>query len=327
MNIKVLSRDLKQFKRVTRAKVIKITAYDSKVELYANPNRDVEVLRELQGGVNEIGSTIINADVIDLLPVGEVIITDNSINIENICISYNCEDSDLDYTPFVSNEILVNKLENNKLKEILETKYSLAKDFTREVLQNIYLSKNDAVAIDGYRLAKRITNFNLNNDIFIPQEVVKVLNNINGDGYIGRNDISIVFGIGDYKIRFINQDWDYINYRTLIPKENQIIFTVDASTILNILKRANRLKTNLVRFEINNNKLAICVDRFDINFKEILDINCNEELNIAFNIKYLLDLFKIAKGEVTLELKSCVSPVIFKQGEKLDMILPIRVSK
>lgn len=64
-----------------------------------------------------------------------------------------------------------------EFKEVMEVLPKVAKDETRPILQGVLFSKNEAVAIDGYRLSKRLLNKELTGDYVVLgkdlKEVVK----------------------------------------------------------------------------------------------------------------------------------------------------------
>ena len=54
-----------------------------------------------------------------------------------------------------------------EFKEIMEVLTKVAKDDTRPILQGVYFGKNEVVAIDGYRLSKRLLNAELSGEYVI----------------------------------------------------------------------------------------------------------------------------------------------------------------
>ena len=52
---------------------------------------------------------------------------------------------------------------------------------------------------------------------------------------------------------------------------------------------------------------------------------CGEDVNIAFNIKYLMAVVNQYKNEnVKVQLKGPNAPMILKSNNKLDLVLPVK---
>ena len=329
MNIEINLKELKEFKRIFKSDFIQVTAMGNKVELYSRDCK-IEFLKVvLDAKIYEDGTVMLPTYLIDVLPPGNITITEKGLNNENTLIDFKEFDKKATYETFAIDDILVKDIKGEILKEMLEVKHAIAKDECRPVLENICLRGNDAVSLDGYRLSKRTTNFNLDRDIFISKDVVKIINKIkvNGNGFIGVQEENIIFKIDEYFIRFKNVSGEFIEYNGLIPKENKIICNVDSKIMLKVLQRAKRLGEYLVNVNIKNKSMDLTINRFDITFNERINVECNGEINLGLNINYLIDTFKVLKGNVSMELNSKVTPVICKQNGKLELILPIRLSK
>ncbi|MFR5264556.1 hypothetical protein [Clostridium sp.] len=330
MNIEINLKELKEFKRIFKSDFIQVTAIDNKVELYSMDCK-VEILKVVPDAkVHEDGIVIIPTYLIDVLPPGDIIITEKGLNNENTLIDFKEFNKTATYKPFSPDEILVKDIKEEVLKEILEVKHAIAKDECRPILENICLRKNDAVSLDGYRLSKRTTDFNLDRDIFIYKDIVKIINKIKikGTSFIGIQEEDVIFKIDEYFIRFKNISGDFIEYNGLIPiKENKVVCDVDSNIVFKVLQRAKRLGEYLLNVSISNGHMDFMINRFDITFNERINVECNGEIELALNINYLIDTFKVLKGEVRIELTGKVTPVIFKQSGKLELILPIRLSK
>lgn len=333
MNIKIEAKELTEFKKVSRAKEVQIKTNGEKIEIYSNVD-DIEILKSIDGVINETGTCTINIGILDLLRDGEIIITEKGIGNSGLQIELLESIEPIEYSPFIENEILVNEIKKDKLKEMLEVSYVIAKkDEYRPIINNIYLKGNEAVALDGYRLAKRITDFELQEQILIPYEVAKILKRIKEDASISKDSSNnIIFKVGSYTIRFENSKEEYIRYWDLIPKDNHIECIIEADTLLGSLRRINKVNrgaydSNLVRLEFKKDKLNVLMKRFDLKIKETLECKCSEEIDVGFNSRYLADALRGVKGEIKITLKSPVSPAILIKENKEDLVLPIRIEQ
>lgn len=332
MNIKIEAKELIEFKKVSRAKEVQIKTNGEKIEIYSNVD-DIEILKSIDGVINETGTCTINIGILDLLKAGEITITEKGLENSGLQIELLESLEPIEYPPFIENEILVSEIKKDELKEMLEVSYAIAKDNYRPILNNIYLKGNEAVALDGYRLAKRITDFELQDQILIPYEVAKILKRIKEDASISKDSSNnIIFKVGAYTIRFENSKETYIRYWDLIPKDNHIECIIEADTLLGSLRRINKVNrgaydSNLVRLEFKKDKLNVLMKRFDLKIKETLECKCNEEIDVGFNSRYLADALRGVKGEIKITLKSPISPAIVIKENKEDLVLPIRIEQ
>lgn len=332
MNIKIEAKELIEFKKVSRAKEVQINANGKKIEIYSNVD-DIEILKSIDGVINETGTCTINIGILDLLKAGEITITEKGLENSGLQIELLESLEPIEYPPFIENEILVSEIKKDELKEMLEVSYAIAKDNYRPILNNIYLKGNEAVTLDGYRLAKRNTKFGLQEQILIPHEAVKILKRIKEDASISKDGSNnIIFKVGSYTIRFENSKETYIRYWDLIPKDNHIECIIEADTLLGSLRRINKVNrgsydSNLVRLEFKKDKLNVLMKRFDLKIKETLECKCSEEIDVGFNSRYLADALRGVKGEIKITLKSPVSPAILIKENKEDLVLPIRIEQ
>lgn len=327
MKIKIDSKDLKEFKKVSKAKKIQIRDFEGKIELYACVD-EIEILKTINGIIEESGAIAINSELIDIFPNGECVLSENGLNFESSLINLLEVPEVIEYDPFFYDDNYVKEIKKDKLKEILEIGYAMPKHDVRPVLKNICLKGNDAVALDGYRLAKRTTNLELEEEILVPCEAVKILKKIKGDAVIDISYSKIIFRIGDYDIRFEKNDLEYIRYWTLIPKEHDIYCEIDSKTLLNSLKRLSKIHqggNRLVRITFQKESLTICSDRFDLRIRETMVCKCNSEITMGFNSEFLMEAVKGFKGTIKIYLKSDIQPALLTKDDKLDLVLPVRI--
>jgi DNA polymerase-3 subunit beta len=145
----------------------------------------------------------------------------------------------------------------------------------------------------------------------------------------------VVFGWGERKLTTRTLEGKYPDYRLLIPKQFQRQITLDRKQLLTALERIAVLsdQTNLVKFSINSSKqsIDISVDSQDRGSgREGLNAQISgEDLDIAFNIKYLMDGLKtLPTQEITISLNGPLEPVILTPlgGVKMTyLVMPVQL--
>lgn len=145
----------------------------------------------------------------------------------------------------------------------------------------------------------------------------------------------VVFGWGERKLTTRTLEGKYPDYRLLIPKQFQRQITLDRKQLLGALERIAVLadQTNLVKFSIDSTKQSIdlSVESQDRGSgRESLSAQISgADLDIAFNIKYLMDGLKtLLTQEITISLNGPLEPVILTPlgGVKMTyLVMPVQL--
>jgi DNA polymerase III subunit beta len=145
----------------------------------------------------------------------------------------------------------------------------------------------------------------------------------------------VVFAWGDQKLTTRTLEGKYPDYRLLIPRQFQRQITIDRKQLLSALERIGILAdtTNLVKFSIDasNSSIALSVEAQDRgNGRELLTAQISgTDLDIAFNIKYLMDGLKtLPTAEITINLNGPLEPVILKPLGGIEMtylVMPVQL--
>ena len=146
----------------------------------------------------------------------------------------------------------------------------------------------------------------------------------------------IVFEWGDHRLTSRTLEGQYPAYRQLIPRQFEREVTLDRRQLLSALERIAVLadqKNNIVKFSIDSDRqeLALSVNAQDVgNGRELLSAQISgESIDIAFNIKYLMDGIKaIGTSEIQMQLNAALSPVILTPVGGLKMtylIMPVQI--
>ncbi|MFI3210851.1 MAG: DNA polymerase III subunit beta [Peptostreptococcaceae bacterium] len=328
--------------------LLKLTGYDLEIAIQTKIE-NIEILKE--------GSIVINSrlfgDILKKLP--NTLIEIEVLNNNMVIIKY--ENSQFEIKGEPSNEypdlpkIKSNdkySLSKNALKNMIkQTVCAVSTDTTKPVLTGELLELSDnkisLVAIDGYRLAVRsydLLDFEYNNKTIIPGKSLNDLNSLltdDGNISVEFNDKYAIFNLDDTIIVTRVLEGDFIDYKKLIPKEYNTKILIKTKEFSESIERASLLsmsstnKNNLIKLIIKSNNLIITSNSDQGNIYE--NINCaleGDELQIAFNCKYLIDGIKnIDSEEITLEFTTNINPCIIKPVDDTEytyLILPVRSS-
>ncbi|MEA4826721.1 MAG: DNA polymerase III subunit beta [Clostridium sp.] len=315
---------------------------------------DLSIETKISADVEEEGSIVVDSkifgEIIRKLPNSDVEIK----TVENNSIEIVCEKSKfnlihMDPEEFPSlpkiNENIIFSISQKILKNMIKgTIFAIAQDETRPILTGILFEVRDKklnlVALDGYRLALRSNNID-NEDIInavIPgktlSEVSKILSEEDENVNITFTPNHILFNLGQTKIISRLLEGEFIKYNSIIPEEYNLKVIAKRSDLLNCIERASLMakdgNTNLIKFDIKDENLIITSNSQLGRVREELNIILQgDELQIAFNSKYLIDVLKIIEeDEIVLEFSSSVSPCVIKNKENNNytyLVLPVRL--
>lgn len=227
---------------------------------------------------------------------------------------------------------------------IRQTIFAIAQDETRPILTGVLFEVKDGtlsfVALDGYRLALKTYQIESSSNIsaVIPgktlNEISKILQATDDMVKITFTPNHILFNLGTTKIISRLLDGEFINYRQIIPDEYRHRAKVNINELTSSIERASLLaregRTNLIKFEVKNDRLAITSNSQMGTVYEEVNIELEGEgIRIAFNSKYFLDVLRIIDAdEVYLEFSTNVSPCLVKKCDDKDyiyLVLPVRL--
>ena len=128
----------------------------------------------------------------------------------------------------------------------------------------------------------------------------------------------------------------YPNYRQLIPRQFERQVTIERKLLLSALERIAVLadqKNNVVKLSLDCEKqeVALSVDAQDVGMgRETIAAQISgESLDVAFNVKYLMDGLKaLSTTEIQMQLNTATSPVILTPLGSLKMtylVMPIQI--
>ncbi|MDD2447698.1 MAG: DNA polymerase III subunit beta [Tissierellia bacterium] len=332
---------------------ILLEANDNKIKL-TSTDLEISIVTFVDCQVIENGSIVVNSrifgDIIRKLPDAPV-----HINVKNNKINIICENSEFniignlgeDYPdlPVVEEEkdfILNKDLLKNAIRQ---TVFATTQDETRPTLTGVLLEINNNeisfVSLDGYRLALKKVNTDSNNEIsiIIPGRSLNELNKIIDDGEddikISITSSQILFNIGDTIFYSRLLEGQFFNYKDIMRKEHKTKVTVNKRDLQNSLERASLLakeeKANLIRLNVMDNNIVIRsnTEIGDV-YEKVDSIQDGEDLNIAFNSKYILEGIKIMDvDEIDLNFMGSLNPCIINGVDDENytyLVLPVRLA-
>jgi len=243
------------------------------------------------------------------------------------------------------------------------TLFATSSDETKQVLTGVHLTvlpdSLEFAATDGHRLAV-VQTFNQNTVPGVNEEIEEPIQNAEPleftlparalrelERMLGMRQSTdtvtlhfeqgqIVFQGGDHRLTSRTLEGQYPAYRQLIPHQFQRQITIERRQLLSSVERIAVLadqKNNIVKFSIDsvNQQLSISVEAQDVGSgRESMSAEISgESLEIAFNVKYLIDGLKaLSTSDIQIQMNTASSPVIMTPLGGLKMtylIMPVQI--
>lgn len=326
-NSSLLNDFIKKSKFV-KSEGIQIRSVDGKIQL-VNCDLESQVMTNVMGDVYEDGSLLIPKEVYPLIKDNQpIIITDDYVEVGSRKIK--CDLKDEDY-PIIEGDFIfkVFDLSDKELKTLLEVEHAISHDITKPILNGIRIEKNKFIAIDGYRMCERIGDFRTEIQVVISN--YKMLKGLRGQIKATCNNRYINYQVGDYNYSNRLLEGEFIEIDKLKPRDNNTLIQIDKNELEEILKSmekvSNKTKNSLVKLSIRNNTLHIKASNKSVSVEDSMKCDSKgDNLDIAFNCKYLLEAVKDMHKIISMKFTTNVNPAILESPGKYEMILPVRVS-
>lgn len=243
------------------------------------------------------------------------------------------------------------------LEGLSSTLFAASSDETKQVLTGVHLTHPEDslefAATDGHRLAVVQTSSEGEEEnspqvskdfaVTIPARALRELERLLGMQQksdlvtLCLDESQLVFELADQRLTSRKLEGAYPAYQQLIPRQFAKQVSVDRSRLLKSLELvavlADQKNNNVVKFSLDNENqtLALSVDAQDIgSAKETIPAQITgETMEIAFNIKYLMDGVKALKSsEIQIQLNSSTQPVILSPLGGLKMtylVMPVQL--
>lgn len=232
------------------------------------------------------------------------------------------------------------------LKEMIrQTTFSTAQDDSKPILRGvlfeIYGNTISLVALDGYRLAMRTEQLRANNvdkNVVVPVrgllEISRMLDDSDDPIEIVFSQTHMMLDMGHTRIMTRLMDGEFIRYKQILPSVHTVRATVNRQELLDSIERvglmARESKKKHIRFSLSGDTIVITANSEIGSSREPIYANITgDDLDIAFNSKYFVDVLKVLDNEyVVLEMNSNISPcaIIPEIGANFYyLILPVRM--
>ncbi|MGA8534022.1 MAG: DNA polymerase III subunit beta [Candidatus Tumulicola sp.] len=202
------------------------------------------------------------------------------------------------------------------------------------------------VATDGYRLAKFVSTLvegiGGSEKYIVPSRALaEVSRNLGGAESIavsalGAQSNQLQITAGDVSITVRLVDGQYPNYQQVIPAKFDRTMTVSTASLIGSLRRAELVagdRASMVKLAIANQTLVVTANS-DISgtaYEELEIEQTGEDLTIAFNARYLVEILNHVKSDKTVvEFLGPLSPAAIRPLEPLDsgrqlyVLMPLR---
>lgn len=238
----------------------------------------------------------------------------------------------------------------NELRNLIDrTKFAMSTEETRYYLNGIYLHASEskgvdvlrAVATDGHRLAQ--CEMPLPEGaagmpgIIIPRKTVGELRKL-----VEEAGDAIKISLSESKIRFAFDhivltskliDGTFPDYQRVIPKGNDKIVDVNPKAFSRAIDRVSTIsdgKSRAVKIALNGKTMTLSANSPEAgSATEDLEVNGNDNMEIGFNARYLLDITQQIEGDgCRLTLADSASPTIIQDAgdaSALYVLMPLRV--
>ena len=326
-----------------------ITATDLDL-IFIHQIKNIEVLSE---GKTTTTSSIMH-DIVRKFPSGKKVnltLTDESklqIESEKSVFNLNCiSPSEFPLTDenFNENEFVINS--KKFLKLLNKCKFSISNDETRHYLSGIYFHQNEvdeknylnAVATDSHRMS--VSKIRLDDKInfepiILPKKTIfqlcSLLDNYDGDVKISNIKSKIKFELSNSILISKLIDGKFPNYIQVIPKNNKKKLEIDLKTFLDSVDRVASVsldKKDGVKFNLTKDTLNLSVNNTNSgDGNESLTVKFDDDLEISFNSRYLIDVASQLDGEkIEIFLNDTGSPALIKDPGDFDSIYVVMPMK
>ncbi len=313
----------------------------------------LSIKTDIQAQVQEEGTAAIPArllfEMINRFPESDVQFSSlNENTVEISCINTKMNLQKMDAAEFPMFPSLTEKeqikVPQNVLKKMIhQTIFSAAVLEDKPILTGLYFDiEKDSltiVALDGYRMAVRKEQIISDSEMgcVIPartlREVSRIINDTDENIKISMSGNMALFEANGTKIYTRLLEGEYIKYKNLLPKECATNIKVETEMMKESIERASVLaregSNNVIKLDIKGNTVEISSTSEMGKINEILPIITEgNDLKIAFNAKYMLDILKtVEEAEVIMQFNTGVSPCTIKKEGSMQyeyLILPVQ---
>ena len=320
-------------------------------------NMETAITYCIDADVSEVGQCVLPAklfgDIIRRLPEGPVtvVVSENfkvSIRAGYASFTISAESAD-DYPelPDVGDGKSI-RMPQAAMKDLIGgTIFAVSENQGRPIHTGVKFEVADgtvsAIAVDGFRLARRTWHFEVptgrNLSFVVPAQALKEVEKILQDG-----DETVAFILGSKHILFQMGgatvicrllDGDFLDWRKVIPTDCPVKLVANVYDLAASIERVGLIVSEKykspVRCVFSNQELLLKTNTTIGAAEDRCTIaGDGKELEIGFNVRYLADALRaVPSEEVCLELTNSLSPIVLTPvDDKQDfayMVLPVRI--
>ncbi|QDZ41227.1 DNA polymerase III subunit beta [Euhalothece natronophila Z-M001] len=232
------------------------------------------------------------------------------------------------------------------------TLFAASTEEAKQVLTGVHLTrKEDSLefaATDGHRLAvlettqEGIEGASEGFAVTIParalRELERMIKTQKEDAVVTMNcdEVQVAFELDSQRLTTRKLEGNYPAYNQLLPNQFSRQLSLERKRLLNSLELVAVLadqQNNVVKFSIDseNQQLSLSVDAKEVgSAQESISAEVTgDSIDIAFNVKYLMDGLKAFKGnEIQMQLNEASQPIIFTPLGGLKMtylVMPVQL--
>lgn len=327
---------------------VTVTGYDLKIAIRAKTDAEVQ-----EQGVVALNAKLFS-DIIRKMPEGELFFSaDNSGATEIKCGNAHFHIAGLDTKDYPElptvdgkHSVLINEM---ALKAAISgTVFAVSTNEARPaqcgVLFDISAQKGKAnlVACDGFRLALMREELNAKEDVefVVPggtlSEIERFCADPEGIVSISVGERHLLFSIGSTEIISRRLEGQFLDYKNVLPKNNNIEIEVDSKGIMQSIERVSvvvneKLKSPL-RMAIDGSKVTLSAKTAIGSASDSFEVSGGGELEIGFNGRFLYESIKHAPVDtVKMSFGGATLPSLITapngEGNFIYMVLPVRLKQ
>ena len=248
---------------------------------------------------------------------------------------------------FSENEITFNN--QNFLKLLNKTRISISNDDTRHYLNGIFFHLTEGqgrrfltgVATDSHRLSSssiEVKNIGEFTSFILPRKTVfqlcSILSETTEKITVKMSENKIKFLIGNMQLISKVIDGKFPDYKKVVPINNDKVLLVESKDFINSIERVASVSLDGkegVKLSINKDNVQLSVNSANSGEgnEKIKAEYSDENLNISFNSKYLLDIAsEVENKNLKLNFKDSTSPALIEDLSDKNsyyVIMPMKI--
>ncbi|HSW88088.1 MAG TPA: DNA polymerase III subunit beta [Candidatus Saccharimonadales bacterium] len=333
-----------------------LEAKDGKLQLSAT-DLEIGIETSLPATIEEEGSITIPAklflELVNSLPADKVVLQTKGTTVEVICRRVKSNLAGLSHEEFPTlfedrGEPVITLAQENIRKYFSRVCFAASTDTTRPALSGILLQKKEEgyllVATDGYRLSLQ-KNISIEENaakadeqpILIPARVIREVLSEKGSEstsiFISRQNNQVLFEHAESLLIGRLIEAEYPKYQKIIPADFSTKIFFDRDEMQKAIKTCAifaRETANIIKLSIKKDAVVVSANTPSVgdNVVEVESKLEGEENEIAFNARYLLDLFaNIEAEQMSFEMTGPLNSGVFRIANDpsfLHLIMPIR---